>query len=58
MKLWRQVKGIRGKRAGGEPEDEAEHFYRCPICGQSVDKRELGEVFYHTQPNHEPMPRD
>jgi hypothetical protein len=30
---------IIGKRVGGDPEDEREHFYLCPSCGQAVDAR-------------------
>ena len=33
----------------GRPIDvpEAEHFYRCEICGALVDCRDLGQVFDH-----------
>lgn len=48
--------GIRGVRLGGEPADEAEHFYACPACGQAVDCRDLGAVFHHEEPGHEPLP--
>lgn len=34
--------GITGKIVGTEPATEAGHFYRCPACGQAVDKRDLG----------------
>jgi hypothetical protein len=51
-----KLKGIRGKRLGGEPADEAEHFYTCPTCGQSVDKRDLFAVFHHEQEEHQPLP--
>jgi hypothetical protein len=27
--------------------DEAGYFYRCPICGQAVDERDLGQVLHH-----------
>ena len=42
----------------GEPEDESVHFYVCKACGQAVDKRNLGDVFYHEEPGHEPLPSD
>lgn len=42
-----------GTRVGGDPEDEAEHFYVCKVCGQAVDMRDLGEVFRHEEPGHE-----
>ena len=50
------LKGIRGKPIGGEPADEAEHFYACPVCGQAVDKRDLFAVLHHEQEEHEPLP--
>lgn len=34
------AKGITGKRVGGEPTNEADHFYVCPKCNQAVDKRD------------------
>lgn len=36
-----------GDRQGGEPDDEADHFYKCAECGGWVDKRDLGAVFDH-----------
>lgn len=35
------------------PQDEAEHFYACPACGQMVDMRRLGDVLHHEEPGHE-----
>jgi hypothetical protein len=29
------------------PKDQAEYFYRCPVCGGWVDCRNLGQVFDH-----------
>ena len=29
------------------PSEEKEHFYRCPECGQFVDKHELRDVIFH-----------
>lgn len=46
---------IPGKRKGGEPHDEAEHFYRCKACGEAVDMRRLGDVLHHEEPGHEPL---
>lgn len=43
-------------RVGGDPANEVEHFYICLACGQAVDKRDLGEVFHHEMPGHEPLP--
>jgi hypothetical protein len=46
---------IIGYRMGGEPATESEHFYTCNRCGQAVDKRDLGQVFHHEVPNHQPL---
>lgn len=50
--------GLFGVRVGGEPENEAGHFYRCKACGQAVDMRDLGQVFHHEEPGHTPLPED
>ena len=50
------LKRIRpGKRVGGDPENEAQHFYVCAACGQAVDRRSLFQVFHHEEPGHEPI---
>lgn len=36
-----------GTRRGGEPADEADHYYKCAECGGWVDMRDLGAVFDH-----------
>lgn len=46
---------IKGVRQGGEPDNEADHFYTCACCGQAVDKRNFNEVFHHEILNHKPM---
>jgi hypothetical protein len=51
-----ELKGIRGKRVGGEPDNEAEHFYVCDACGQAVDRRDLFAVLHHEIEGHEPLP--
>lgn len=43
-----------GSRVGGEPAHEADHFYKCPVCGGWVDKRDLGQVFSHEGPAPHP----
>ncbi|MDB5445687.1 MAG: hypothetical protein JWQ97_1004 [Phenylobacterium sp.] len=45
-----------GQREGGDPEDEAAHFYECRACQQPVDMRDLAAVFHHEEPGHEPLP--
>jgi hypothetical protein len=50
------LNAIPGVRIGGEPKDPRAHFYTCSACGQQVDKRLLGDVFYHDDPDHAPLP--
>lgn len=57
-KLTNPAVGIYGTRVGGEPENEAEHFYKCAACGQSVDMRDLGAVFHHEEQAHAPITAD
>jgi uncharacterized C2H2 Zn-finger protein len=38
------------------PGDESEHFYACPMCGQLVDMRRLGDVVHHAEEGHKPLP--
>ncbi|RWM29386.1 hypothetical protein [Mesorhizobium sp.] len=47
-----------GKRFGGEPADKNDHFYTCKVCWQRVDKRDLRQVAWHEQPEHEPLELD
>lgn len=47
-----------GEREGGDPADEAEHFYLCPACQQPVDMRDLAAVFHHEEPGHTPLPAE
>ena len=57
-KIDNSAKGIIGRRVGGEPKSELEHFYTCPECGQSVDMRDPGQVLHHEQPGHKPIDPD
>jgi uncharacterized C2H2 Zn-finger protein len=34
-------------------DEEKEHFFRCPECGEVVDKRELRDVIFHAT-GHKP----
>ena len=48
---------VRGRPSDGiEPENEADHFYRCESCGQPVDMRSLYQVLHHEQAKHDPLP--
>jgi translation initiation factor 2 beta subunit (eIF-2beta)/eIF-5 len=33
-----------GRRVGGEPQNVAEHYVKCPTCGGWIDMRDLGQV--------------
>ena len=46
---------IKGRRADNLPVGEEKHFYVCKACGQAVDMRDLGQVFHHEVPDHEPL---
>ncbi|MBZ9709827.1 hypothetical protein LB543_24260 [Mesorhizobium sp. ESP7-2] len=46
---------IDGKVHGPELANENDHFYNCPACGQPVDQRDLGQLFWHEVPGHEPL---
>lgn len=50
--------GHRGRRVGGEPGDESEHFMRCGSCGQAFDMRSLVQVAHHEVPGHNPLALD
>jgi hypothetical protein len=41
---------ISGKRVGVQPTDEAEHFFKCELCGGYFDMRDLGAVLEHEEP--------
>jgi len=48
-----------GERVAGPPvTSEADHFYTCDHCGQAVDMRDLGQVFHHEEPSHQPIRND
>jgi hypothetical protein len=49
---------IQGRRYAGDPGDERDNFYICPTCGQAVDARDLRQLTYHEQPEHEPLELD
>jgi hypothetical protein len=41
---------IIGKRVGEQPTDEADHFFKCEMCGGYFDARDLGAVLDHDEP--------
>jgi hypothetical protein len=42
----------------GQPFNEESHFYTCPVCRQSVDRRDLRQVMWHELPGHAPLDLD
>ncbi|MBZ9898510.1 hypothetical protein LB545_29805 [Mesorhizobium sp. BR1-1-6] len=44
-----------GHLHGRDPVREEDIFYTCKICGQKVDMRDLRQVMWHEQPDHEPL---
>lgn len=46
---------LAGKRVGGDPENEADHFMECRGCGQNFDMRDLGQIIHHEQAGHKPI---
>ncbi|MCK1625916.1 hypothetical protein IVA98_22660 [Bradyrhizobium sp. 160] len=36
-----------GKPLGWTPRDERDHFIRCPVCGETLDMRDLAQVIDH-----------
>ncbi|RWM79496.1 MAG: hypothetical protein EOR81_10805 [Mesorhizobium sp.] len=49
---------IVGTRHGAPVEQEGDHFYTCPTCGQPVDRRDLRQVIWHERPGHERLELD
>jgi hypothetical protein len=45
---------IIGRRKGGDPQDEREHFIPCPRCGGMIDCRDLGDVLANEGPRPHP----
>ena len=45
-------------RSGSEPAAEVHHFYVCLNCGQLVDRRDLRQVLWHQNPEHEQLDID
>jgi hypothetical protein len=37
-----------------EEDDESKHLYRCAVCGETVDKRQLDQVLFHEDHIHRP----
>ncbi len=52
------LKGVTGPQVGGDLEKVMDNFYKCKACGQSVDMRELSQVFHHEESGHEPIDMD
>jgi hypothetical protein len=39
-----------GERVGGPPLSEADHYFKCPLCGGYFDARDKGWVDEHQEP--------
>ncbi|WP_287181090.1 hypothetical protein [Mesorhizobium sp.] len=50
-----EATGYKGKDHDRPIKPEAEHLERCPIRGQDFDKRDLGQVLHHAEPEHQPL---
>ncbi|PAQ04203.1 hypothetical protein CIT25_01575 [Mesorhizobium mediterraneum] len=50
-----EATSFKGKRHDGQVKDEREHFTICPVCGQEIDMRDLGEALHHAMPSHKPL---
>lgn len=48
--------GYKGRPHDGPVDDASKHFIYCPVCGQTFDARDLGQVFHHAEPVHQPLP--
>jgi len=42
-----EVRNYRGVDPDGVAQTEADHFMKCPGCGEWFDKRDLGQVLAH-----------
>lgn len=38
---------IMGEAEGWKPAGDLDHFMQCPICGGTIDCRDLGQVMDH-----------
>jgi hypothetical protein len=50
------ARGSRERVISPEAGADRDHFYKCPACGQQVDRRQLGEVLHHEVPEHKALP--
>ena len=57
----KKKQGVRVDPDTGKPvevENEADHFMECGVCGQMFDMRDLDDVGYHLNEEHEPRPEN
>lgn len=57
-KVTNNANGITGRRKDKDTDNEADNFCVCVECGQAFDMRDLGQVFHHEAPGHEPVDFD
>lgn len=36
-----------------DPERRSDRFFVCPVCGQTVDREHLGQMYHHSEEPHE-----
>ena len=58
VKIENICKGIKGRRVGGDSENESDDYYVCSECGQAVYMGDLGAVFHHEEKGHKPITCD
>ena len=56
LKLDNPFSGRIAKQFDAPFSHQRELSYRCGVCGQRVNARDLGQVFHHETPGHNPIP--
>jgi hypothetical protein len=56
LKLDNPFSGRVAKQFDAPFSHQRELSYRCGVCAQRVNARDLGQVFHHETPGHRPIP--
>ena len=51
LDIKKEIDGVEARA----PERPADRDFKCPICGQMVDRQNLAQVDHHTHEAHEPL---
>ena len=43
-------------RSSPPAKSEEDCFLQCPVCGQTIDCRDLPQIFHHAQREHDRLP--